>query len=247
MIPCKEILECFDKVCEVVEDWIEPVVRSWKNAGGSVFIDRQNDGTYSGTFLDFFLYNRTYQNQVDQEIKITMVNNSVHITKSPFKQDSAVLFWIVVLKDPIRYNVSYNLEEFDSFWQCLSPNSTANLYAKLQLLKPENIDSDVKSVNKLDNKIKILKEETITFFDKDNFPVGTFIKLRFNDPNSVGCYKCKKDDVCNAIITGYSAAYTKIHVATPSMFADKPYIYVFTKNDFFNGYVEVVYRGENYV
>lgn len=46
MIPCKELLECFDKVCEVVEDWIKPVVRLWKNSGGSVFIDKQNDETY---------------------------------------------------------------------------------------------------------------------------------------------------------------------------------------------------------
>lgn len=244
MIPCKELLEYFDKVCEVVEDWIEPVLRSWKNAGGLVFIDRRNGGTYSGTFLDFFLYNRTYQNQVDQEIKITMSDNSVLITESPFKQESAVLFSIDVLKDPLRYNVSYNLEEFNSFWQCLSPNSMTNLYAKLQRLKPVNIDSEVKSMNKSDSRIKILKEKTIAFFDVDNFPAGTFIKLKFNDPYSVSCYSFKKDDVCNAIITGYSAASTKIHIATPSEFADEPYIYVFTKDDFFNEYVEVVYKGE---
>lgn len=54
MIPCKELLECFDKVCEVVEDWIEPVLRSWETAGGLVFINKLNDGTYSGTFLYFF-------------------------------------------------------------------------------------------------------------------------------------------------------------------------------------------------
>lgn len=141
----------------------------------------------------------------------------------------------------------YNLEEFDSFWQCFSPNSMANLNVKLQLLKPGNMESEVKSVNKSDSTIKILKEKTIAFFDVDNFPAGTFIKLKFNDPHSVGCYNSKKGDVCNALITGYSAASTKIHIATPSMFADKPYIYVFTKNDFFNGYVEVVYKGENHV
>lgn len=243
-LPSKELLECFDKVCEVVEDWIEPVLRSWKTSGGLVFIDKLNDGTYSGTFLYFFLYNRAYQNKVDQEIKISMVNNSVLITTNPFKQESTVQYLIDVLKDPLRYNVSYNLEEFDSFCQWLSSNSTSNLYAKLQLLKPENMDSKFKSLNESDNKIKILKEKTTTSFDVDNFPVGTFIKLKFNDPCSVGCSKFKKDDVCNAIITGYSAAYTKIHVATPSMFADKPYIYVFTKSDFFNGYVEIVYKGD---
>jgi hypothetical protein len=160
----------------------------------------------------------------------------------------------IVIND---YNIGISInphlkEAFDVLFKrlkCYFLGNKENLEIKQS--STDFVDLEKKAVTatkiEIENKFEIVKTKTFKYFDKDNFPVGTFIKLKFNDPNSVGCYKCKKDDVCNAIITGYSEAYTKIHVATPSMFADNPYIYVFTKNDFVNGYVEVVYKGENYV